>query len=100
MMDQGQLDLAQKRRLSVRQDIINVILSRGELSKDDIKLMWSLNEEAYAQLKVDLADEAIIEPGSRGSGGFCAKFKPRPKAPDEASPAPRISGTQWEHGAA
>jgi superfamily II DNA or RNA helicase len=98
-MDQGQLDLAQKRRLSVRQDIINVILSRGELCKDDIKLMWGLTEEAYANLKEDLADESLIEPGSRGSGGFVAKFKRRPKAPDETTTAP-ILGTAWEQAAA
>jgi hypothetical protein len=37
-----------RRRLSPRQDIINVILSRGELTRDDIKLMWGLDEDAYA----------------------------------------------------
>jgi DNA repair protein RadD len=98
-MDQGQLDLAQKRRLSVRQDIIQVILSRGEISKDDIQLMWGLSEEAYANLKQDLADEKLIEPGPRGSGGFAAKFKRRPKAPDETVTAP-ILGTAWEQASA
>jgi DNA repair protein RadD len=99
-MDQQQLDLAQKRRLSVRQDIIQVILNRGEITKDDIKLIWGLNEEAYAQLKEDLADEKLIEPGSRGSGGFCAKFTKRPKPADEATPAPKILATAWEQAAA
>jgi hypothetical protein len=99
-MDQTELDLGVKRRFSPRQDIINVILSRGELSKDDIKQIWSLDEDTYAQLKTELADEKIIEPGPRGSGGFAAKFKHRPKAPDETSPAPRILGTAWEQSAA
>jgi DNA repair protein RadD len=99
-MDQGQLDLGAKRRLSVRQDIIQVILNRGEVSKDDIKLMWGLNEEAYAGLKDDLADEKLIEPGPRGSGGFAAKFKKRAAAPDETTPAPRIPGMAWEQSAA
>jgi hypothetical protein len=99
-MNQQELELAKKRRLSIRHDIINVILGRGELSKDEIKLLWGFDEEAYAQLKLDLADETLIEPGSRGSGGFAAKFKRRPKAPDEAAPAPRILGTKWEQSAA
>jgi superfamily II DNA or RNA helicase len=98
MMDQ--VELAQKRRLSVRQDIINVILSRGELTKGDIKLMWSLDEEAYAELKLDLSEEKLIEPGSRGSGGFAAKFQQRPKPPDEAFSSPRIFGPKWEQSAA
>ena len=99
-MSQAELDLVQKRRLSQRQDIISVILSRGELSKDDIKLMWALNEEAYAELKDDLADEKLIEPGSRGSGGFVAKFHRRPKPAAENAAAPKILGTAWEQSAA
>jgi len=99
-MDQVQLDLGVKRRLSPRQDIINVILSRGELSKDDIKLMWALDEDAYAGLKADLADEKLIEPGPRGSGGFAAKFKHRAAPPDESSPSLRILGSAWEQAAA
>ena len=98
-MDQGELELAQKRRLSQRQDIIQVILNRGEISKDDIKLMWGLDEEAYAHLKADLGEEKLIEPGARGSGGFTARFKRRPKAPDETVTAP-ILGTAWEQASA
>ena len=99
-MTQRELELAQTKRLSQRNDIINVILSRGELSKDDIKSLWSLNEEAYAQLKEDLAGEKLIEPGSRGSGGFCARFAKRPKPPDETTATPKILGTAWEQAAA
>ena len=99
-MAQGELNLAVKHQLSQRQDIINVILSRGEISKDDIKALWGLDEEAYAHLKVDLADERLIEPGPRGSGGFAAKFKKRPGAADESTPAAPIAGTAWEHAAA
>jgi superfamily II DNA or RNA helicase len=99
-MTQHELPLSSAKRLSQRNDIINVILSRGELTKDDIKSLWSLNEEAYAQLKEDLAGEKLIEPGSRGSGGFCAKFAKRPKPPDETSSAPKILGTAWEQAAA
>jgi hypothetical protein len=98
-MNQQELHPAQKRRLSVRQDIISVILSRGELSKDDIKLMWGLDENAYADLKTELAEEKVIEAGPRGSGGFSVKFKRRPKAPDETATAP-ILGTAWEQTAA
>ena len=99
-MDQVELDLSQRKRLSPRQDIIQVILSRGEISKDDIKLMWGLDDDAYAQLRVDLATESLIEPGPRGGGGFAAKFKHRPKAPDETSPVRPILGSVWEQSAA
>jgi hypothetical protein len=34
-MDQGELELAQKHRLSRRQGIIRVILHRGEISQDE-----------------------------------------------------------------
>jgi hypothetical protein len=76
-MDQGQLDLAQSRRVSIRPDIINVILSGGELSKGDIKLMWSLDEDAYADFRTELAEENLIEP--RHAAGFSAKFKRPPE---------------------
>ena len=99
-MSQADLNLGTRGKLSVRQDIINVILSRGELSKDDIKLMWGLDDEAYTQLKSDLAAETLIERGPRGSGGFAAKFTRRPKAPDESSPTPQILATAWEQAAA
>jgi DNA repair protein RadD len=99
-MSQADLELGTRGRLSVRQDIINVILSRGELSKDDIKLMWGLNDEAYTQLKTDLAAETLIEPGPRGSGGFAAKFIRRPKAPDETAPPRPILAAAWEQSAA
>ena len=77
-------------KLSVRQDIINVILSRGELSKDEIKLMWGLDDEAYTGLKADLADEKLIERGPRESGGFAAKFQRRAAAADESPQAGRL----------
>ncbi len=99
-MSQIQLQLGATGKLSIRQDIINVILSRGELSKDDIQLMWSLNDEAYAQLKGDLADEKLIEPGPRGSGGFCAKFRRRPAPVDESTPSAPVLSNEWEQATA
>lgn len=38
-MDQGELELAQKRRPSQQQDIIQLIPNRGEISKDDGKAL-------------------------------------------------------------
>jgi DNA repair protein RadD len=95
-MSSGSQESTARRSLSPRQDIINVILSRGSLSKDDIKLMWGLDEEAYAQLKVDLAKEKLLEPGPRGSGGFVATFSHRPKPAKEQPGADEVFEAGWE----
>jgi DNA repair protein RadD len=99
-MSQHVLDLGIRGKLSIRQDIINVILSRGELTKDDIQLMWGLTDEAYAQLKVDLSGERLLEPGPKGTGGFAAKFKRRADAADESVASTAILATAWEQAAA
>lgn len=95
-MTQASLDFGERGKLSIRQDIINVILSRGELSKDDIKALWGLDEDAYAELKRDLSGEKLIGAGSRRSGGFTARFKRRPAAVDEGVPTQAIVATEWE----
>jgi len=100
VVSQSSLEIEPRGKLSMRQDIINVILSRGELSKDEIKLMWGYDDESYALLKDSLAEEKLIEAGSRGSGGFRAKFKSRPKPPDESASTTKILGTAWEQASA
>jgi len=91
--------VGQKGKLSVRQDIINVILSRGELSKSDIQKLWGIDEEAYENLKQDLAAEKLIEPGNRRSGGFFAKFTRRPSVPKEQDSPQSVLVTPWEQTA-
>ncbi len=46
MTEQISLDLPSHRKLPVV-DIIKMILDRGELSKDDIRLLWDVSEEDY-----------------------------------------------------
>ena len=91
--------VGQKGKLSVRQDIINVILSRGELSKSDIQKLWGIDEEAYENLKEDLAAEKLIEPGNRRSGGFFAKFTRRPSVAKEQDSTQSVLVTPWEQTA-
>ncbi|MEJ0086416.1 MAG: DEAD/DEAH box helicase [Pseudomonadota bacterium] len=81
-MKQEQLALGSGRTLPVN-DIIQMILDRGRLSKDDIRLLWNLAEEEYASLKFRLEDEKLIEPGPRRIGGFIARYNRRPKAVDD-----------------
>ena len=100
MVSQGSLQLETRGKLSTRRDIINVILGRGYLSKDEIKSMWNLDEDGYANLKDDLDTEALIEPGPRGSGGFTAKFNKRPKASADGETDTRILASAWEQAAA
>jgi superfamily II DNA or RNA helicase len=87
-MKQEELPIGHGRSLPIH-DIITLILDRGRLTKNDIRLMWSLSEEEYALLKSHLEDEKVIEPGSRGAGGFVAKFAKRPnQKPDAEIVAP------------
>lgn len=81
MIHQGTFEFSSGRKLPVT-EIIKVILDRGHLTKDDIRLLWDLSEDEYAQLKERLADEKLIEPGARGAGGFLARFN---KNPDRAA---------------
>lgn len=81
-------------------DIIQLILDRGRLTKNDIRLMWNLSEEQYALLKERLEDEKVIEPGPRGAGGFIARFARRPKqSPEGETSAPPFK-TDYERRAA
>jgi superfamily II DNA or RNA helicase len=76
-----------------------MILDRGRLSKDDIRLLWDLSEEQYAQLKERLEHEKLIEPGARGTGGFVARFNKKPKAEAEGESSVAVFKTVYENGA-
>lgn len=92
------LDLSQRGQLSVRQDIVNNILSRGWLTKDEIKAIWGLDEDAYAALKETLSSERLINPGPRGVGGFEAKIRRRAVAgTGERAPKEQLFETAWEN---
>ena len=82
MTEQISLDLPSHRKLPVV-DIIKMILDRGELSKDDIRLLWDVSEEDYEVHKGRLSKEKLIEPGPKGKGGFVARFNKRPKSTTE-----------------
>jgi len=89
MIEQISLDLPSNRKLPVV-DIIKMILDRGELSKDDIRLLWDLFEEDYEVLKDRLSREKLIELGSKGKGGFIARFHKRPKSTTEELESKRV----------
>jgi len=78
-MKQVQLPIGAGKSLPVH-EIIQMILDRGRLSKEDILRLWGLSEEDYAQLKHVLDGEKLIEPGLRRIGGFLARFNKRPAA--------------------
>ena len=71
-------------------EIIRMILDRGRLTKDDIKLLWDVTEEQYEALKERLESEKLIEPGPRRIGGFTARFVRRPKQAATASTTPDL----------
>lgn len=77
MTEQISLDLPSQRKLPVI-DIIKMILDRGELSKDEIRLLWDVSEEDYEVLKSRLSKEKLIEAGPKRKGGFVARFNKRP----------------------
>ena len=98
-MKQEELPIGHGRSLPTH-DIISLILDRGRLSKDDIRLMWNLSEEEYALLKSHLEDEKLIEPGPRRTGGFIARFAKRPnQKPDAEIAAPSFKSEHEKNAA-
>jgi DNA repair protein RadD len=70
-------------------EIIQLILDRGRLTKEDIKQVFGVSEEAYQFLRERLDREKLIEAGPPGTGGFIARFAKRPKSVDDTEiPAP------------
>ena len=55
--------------------IRQAILERGELTKEEILLLWALREDEYATLRADLAGARDIEPGPKRVGGFRVRRK-------------------------
>jgi hypothetical protein len=84
-------------RLSQIQDVINVLLSRGELSKAEIMELWGLDNEGYEELKARLLRERLLELGPRGKGGFRARFAKRAATPREEEQGCEIFQTEWEN---
>lgn len=78
-MKQKELPIGKEQVLPVT-EIIQMILDRGSLTKDDILQLWGLTEVDYALLKNALDGEKLIEPGPRRIGGFVARFNRKPVA--------------------
>lgn len=94
---QQALDIRAGGRLSIEQDIVHTILSRGWLTKDEIMSGWRLDEEGYAALRAVFRTKPLIEPGPRGVGGFRAKIR-RPIADVAEGPTlERFFSTAWEN---
>ncbi|MCE2897670.1 MAG: DEAD/DEAH box helicase family protein [Betaproteobacteria bacterium] len=81
--------------LSLRQDVVNVILSRGELRREEIQRVWELDDETYFALKSALDTERLLE-GMPGVGGFRARIARRPLPPDEPGSVDGLFRTTWE----
>ena len=77
-------------------DVKDVLLSQGELGKDDIQRLWQLDEEQYAELKLLFDHEKLIEPGPRGRGGFVVRVGRRALPPDESMEAGFVVQRSWE----
>lgn len=77
-------------------DIKNVLFSLGELPKDDIVRLWELDEDDYAALKRAFDDEKLIEPGTRGRGGFVVRVRKRPLPADDEGAQPFALAHAWE----
>ncbi len=87
-------------QLSLRQDVISVILNRGGLSKRDIKRIWGLSKAAYARLKAELSQERLLAPGGEGDGGFTALFMDRGTAFSPSAVPSLMHASAWERAAA
>jgi superfamily II DNA or RNA helicase len=81
--------------LTLRQDVVQVILARGELRRDEIKSLWQLTDEQYDALRAELQQEKLLEP-MRGVGGFQAKISRRPLPPDEPGSIDGLFKHPWE----
>jgi superfamily II DNA or RNA helicase len=98
-MNEGlSMGLAEGRGMPIT-DIIQLILDRGRLTKDEIRMLWDLTEVQYAELKDQLEDHKLIEPGPRGAGGFTARFNRRPKSESTTAPAESPFSSAHENAA-
>lgn len=91
-MDQG-------RELPVN-EIIQMILDRGRLTKEDIKQVFGISDADYTELKSRLESVKLIDPGPPRAGGFVAHFVRRPKTVDEAAIEPPKFKLPYEEKAA
>ena len=80
-------------------DIRQVLIDVGELSKDDIIAMWSVSESEYIELKAALAKESLFEPGPKGRGGFVVNVRKRPLPPPPDADGNVVLHTDWENAA-
>jgi superfamily II DNA or RNA helicase len=81
--------------LTLRQDVVQVIVARGELHRDEIKDLWGLDDERYESLRQQLLRERLLEP-LRGTGGFRARIARRPLPPEEPGTLAGLFSTEWE----
>jgi DNA repair protein RadD len=99
-MGDGKVQSKARGQLSLRQDVVSVILNRGELSKSDIKRIWSLGKADYARLKAELSNERLLAPRRDADGGFAAKFLDQPEVSSPSPlPTPMLANA-WERAAA
>lgn len=97
---QKELGLLHSGQLALRQDVINNVLSRGWLTKNEIIAIWGIDEDTYEALKISLSKERLIEPGPRRVGGFKAKIRRRPvPVPGHQALGVKLFETDWENAA-
>ena len=84
-------------RLSLVQDVMSVLLSRGELSKSEIMELWDLDHERYEELKPRILQGRLVVPGPKGKGGFQARFAKRAATTKEEAQGCEIFEAAWQN---
>ena len=77
-------------------EIRQAILERGELTKEEILLVWRLSEDDYATLRAELAGDREIEPSPTRAGGFAVRQKRWRQPPDAEVPAAAPAVEPWQ----
>ena len=77
-------------------EIRQAILERGELTKEEILLVWPLGEDDYATLRAELAADREIEPGPKRTGGFRVRQRRWRLSPDAEPAAAELPLEPWQ----
>ena len=82
---------------ALAKDILEVLRSRGALTKDEIVTAWDMSPNDYEIIKKELLKQPSVGPGPKGTGGFQLSL-PKSRLPSpEAEEVEGIHGEPWEN---